>query len=41
MTKESRIPSPYDDPDGPCQRCGKPSEIILKIGQHIPKGEVG
>jgi hypothetical protein len=31
--------SPYDP--GPCQRCGKPSEIILKIGEHVVKGEVG
>jgi hypothetical protein len=30
--------SPYDP--GPCQRCGKPSEIILKIGEHVVKGEV-
>jgi hypothetical protein len=29
--------SPYED--GPCQRCGKPSEVVLKIGQQVVKGE--
>lgn len=32
------INSPNDD--GPCQRCGKPSEIILKTGQQFLKGKV-
>lgn len=29
--------SPYDP--GPCQRCGKPSEVVLKIGQQVAKLE--
>ncbi|RVH69216.1 hypothetical protein CN198_14245 [Sinorhizobium meliloti] len=28
---------PYDG--GACQRCGQPSEIILKIGEHVVRGE--
>lgn len=30
--------SPYDP--GPCQRCGKPSAVVLKIGEHVVKGKV-
>ncbi|UFX07675.1 hypothetical protein [Sinorhizobium meliloti] len=29
--------SPYDP--GPCQRCGKSSDVVLKIGQQVVKGE--
>lgn len=29
--------SPYDP--CLCQRCGKPSEIVLKIGQQLVKGQ--
>ncbi len=24
----------------PCQRCGKPPAMVLKIGEHVVKGEV-
>ncbi|MHA4736179.1 hypothetical protein [Ensifer adhaerens] len=29
--------SPYDP--GPCQRCGKPSEVVLKVSQQVVDGE--
>ncbi|MGO6943439.1 hypothetical protein [Rhizobium johnstonii] len=29
--------SPYDS--GDCQRCGKPSDVVLKIGQQVVNGD--